>query len=86
LIAITNATLEYLWEVVFSMQSMLIAAWCNNRTVWRFLLWGLCRGYITRTSFHVLGLSCVIARRLPTQDSVTWVNSLWNQVTTMTPP
>jgi hypothetical protein len=26
LIAITNATLEYLWEVVFSMQSMLIAA------------------------------------------------------------
>jgi hypothetical protein len=30
--------------------------------------------------------SYVIVRRLPTQDSVTWVNTLWNQVTTTTPP
>jgi hypothetical protein len=26
--------------------------------------------------------SYVIVRRLPTQDSVTWVNTLWNEVTT----
>jgi hypothetical protein len=31
-------------------------------------------------------VSYVIVRRLPTQDSVTWVNTLWNQVTAMTPP
>jgi hypothetical protein len=31
-------------------------------------------------------LSYVIVRQLPTQDSVTWVNTLWNEVTTMMPP
>jgi hypothetical protein len=30
--------------------------------------------------------SYVIVRQLPTQDSITWVNTLRNQVTTMTPP
>jgi hypothetical protein len=36
--------------------------------------------------FEEASLFYVIVRRLPTQDSVTWVNTLWNQVTTMTPP
>jgi hypothetical protein len=30
--------------------------------------------------------SYVIVRQLPTQGSVTWVSTLWNQVNTMTPP
>jgi hypothetical protein len=34
------------------------------------------------SSIHIF----VIVRGLPTQDSVTWVNTLWNQVITMMPP